>query len=79
MRTYLGRKMDTSVAPGDYVFHLELLNMISSSSEGSDSQNFIFGVEAECGIEVSIGIETSLLSITVDTLVKRVGRSCLYL
>ena len=71
--------MGTSVAPGNYVFHLELLNVISSSSECGDPHNFIFGVEAECGIEVSIGIEASLLDITCDTLVKRVGRSCLYL
>ena len=50
MRTYLGIKIGTSVAPGNDVFHLELLNMISSGSEGGDPQYFIFGVEAECGI-----------------------------
>lgn len=53
--------------------------MEAGSAEGDDPEEFVVGVEGEGGVEEAAGVETGLLSKGRATLVRRVGRSCLYL
>lgn len=79
VRKHLRKFDDTSEAIRDDVINIELLGMETSSSEGNDLKNFIIGIKGKRCIQEFLGKEWSLLNEIASTLVRRVGRICLYL
>lgn len=77
--TYLNSNIFTSITPWNEMLNLKFLNMITSSPKSCNLHDLIIRIKCQSCIKISMRIKSRLLSNIINTLVKRIGNSCLYL